>query len=109
VTLGYIGIACLLAAVAAWLMDRISLRSFALGLFLAAILALLIGAGRLSALGVSRDASFQLGQSVAEQDLSRHMRLEFAEAFGGTGFMTQMAVVAVACIALSLLVELSAK
>lgn len=108
-TLIYLGIACILAALTAWLMDRFSPRSMAIGRMLASILALVLGAARLSALGISRDPAYQMGQSVSEGTLNRQVRSDFAEAFGGGHFMAQMAVVAVACIALSLLVEVSAK
>jgi len=50
-----------------------------------------------------------MGQFVSERTLNGPVRSDFAEAFGGGRFMAQMAVVAVACIALSLLVEVSAK
>jgi hypothetical protein len=72
---------------------------------LAAILALILGAARLSALGISREANYQLGQSAAEPTLDGQIRREFVDAFGGGRFLSQMVVVAIACVALSLLVE----
>ncbi len=108
-TLIYLGIACGLAASAAWLIGRFSPRSLAIGLMLTGILALLLGAGQLSALGISRDATYQLSQSVTDRTLDGHMRREFAEAFGGGRFMSHMAVVALACLALSVLVETGAR
>ncbi len=108
-TLIYLLIACALAAVAAWLIGRLSPRSMAVGLMLAAILALILGAARLSALGLSRDPNYQMGQSVSDATLNKQVRQDFTEGFGGGRFMSQMAVVAVACLGLSLLVEVAAR
>ncbi len=108
-TLLYLGVACLVAAGAAWLIGGLSPRSQAIGLMLAAILALVLGAARLSALGISGAPYYQMGQSVSDATLNKQVRRDFTESFGGGRFMSQMAVVAVACIALSLLVEVAAR
>jgi hypothetical protein len=106
-TVLYAGVLLLASALISWLANWRTLENISTAFLFAGITALILGTARVMRFGMVRGATYQYGQSVAQDRIIDANRKEADDIYSDTPFLLRMVVAALICFLFSWLVGLA--